>query len=197
VRLVQALMHRPTREGEALLIRNGFQSVTDLVTLARDLDDPIAETTVDSLSYEPYNPDQPVAFEKTLQATYEGSLDCPEVNGLRTIAEVIAGHQSQGKYEPANWWLVRRGGEPVGVVVQIDHLLSEEREVGYLGVIPTVRGYGIAGAIMERILRTARAARMARVILGVDARNRPALNLYSRWGFEEVDRQRVFLRLDL
>lgn len=197
VRLVQAFMHRPRAEVSALLEANGFSSVTDLVTLARDLDEPIPEVSVPSLHYEPYNPNKPQPFEETIASTYVDSFDCPEVNGLRTIAEVIAGHQAQGVYDPANWWLVRRDQHPVGVVVQVDHPLSEEREIGYIGLIPSVRGSGIAGAIMERILRQARAARLARVVLGVDARNTPAQKLYARWGFEEVDRQRVFLRLEL
>ncbi|MCI0740263.1 MAG: hypothetical protein L0Y72_14545, partial [Gemmataceae bacterium] len=38
-------------------------------------------------------------FEDILEQTYEGTLDCPELNGVRTIAEILTGHQAQGKFD--------------------------------------------------------------------------------------------------
>jgi ribosomal protein S18 acetylase RimI-like enzyme len=48
---------------------------------------------------------------------------------------------------------------------------------------------------MEKALREARAARVARLTLAVDARNRPAWNLYQKLGFEPYDQREVYLAI--
>src|SRR5438067_2423990 len=53
-------------------------------------------------------------FHKTLQFTYDGSLDCPELNGVRTIEEVVAGHIAQGQFDPDRWWLAWLENQPAG-----------------------------------------------------------------------------------
>jgi GNAT superfamily N-acetyltransferase len=198
-RIVQAMVSLPEQRRNTWLEACGFRAVTELWTLARDCAEPIPTAPLSSaerLTYEPYDPERGGAFEATLQATYTDSLDCPEVNGLRTIAEILDGHRVQGDYDPARWWLVREGAAPVSVVIQVDHPSNEERELAYLGLVPAARGRGLARAILARVLAGAAADRQERVILGVDARNQPALRLYTGMGFEEVERQRVFLRVD-
>jgi hypothetical protein len=59
-------------------------------------------------------------FHETLMRTYEGPGDCPELCGLRTADEVVAGYRAQGQFDPGNWWLAGAGGAPVGVGVQAD-----------------------------------------------------------------------------
>src|SRR5436309_500018 len=60
--------------------------------------------------------DPPAAFADTLMATYDGTLDCPELNGDRTAAEVLAGHRAAAA-DPPDWALARSGPDPVGVVL--------------------------------------------------------------------------------
>jgi ribosomal protein S18 acetylase RimI-like enzyme len=198
-RIVQAMVSLPEQRRNLWLEACGFRAVTELWTLARESDEPLPDSlqlpTV-RLTYEPYDPEQGAAFEATLQETYTDSLDCPEVNGLRSIAEILAGHRVQGEYDPSRWWLVREAAEPVGVVIQVDHPANEERELAYLGLVPAARGRGLARVILAEVLARAATDRQGRVILGVDARNEPALRLYTGVGFEEVERQRVFLRVD-
>ncbi|MGL4553097.1 MAG: GNAT family N-acetyltransferase [Gemmataceae bacterium] len=195
-RLVQALMP-PGQPGRAAhLVANGFRCVTSLVTLLHDLSfSAMLFDAGERLFCEPYDPAEPAAFHATLLRTYEGSLDCPEVSGLRTAEEVVAGHRAQGTFEPANWWLARDGGAPVGVVIQVDNPGQEEREVAYVGVVPEARRRGVGKELMLRVLTEARADGVGRVVLAVDARNAPAWRLYTLMGFEEVDRQQVFLRI--
>lgn len=144
------------------------------------------------LTYEPY---EPASFHETLLRTYEGTLDCPEVSGVRTVEEVVAGHKAQGPFDPELWWLARDAGRPAGVVIQVDSRANEEREVAYVGVVPEARRRGVGREMMLRVLLEARAAGLARAVLAVDERNAPAWRLYTLMGFEEVERQDVFLRI--
>src|SRR5262249_26485200 len=80
----------------------------------------------------------PGLFAQVLQRTYEETLDCPEVGGVRTIAEVLEGHRAQGTSGSANWWLARLGGQPAGVLVLAD--LGGEWELAYMGGGAAARG---------------------------------------------------------
>src|SRR5262249_30327881 len=110
--LTQCLLPPDEAALAAPLLRNGFVHVTDLRYLFSHLFLPATLAAVpSSLRFETYRPDRPDEFHATLERTYEGTLDCPEVNGLRTIDEVIRGHKSQGLFEPSRWWLARAGAE--------------------------------------------------------------------------------------
>jgi mycothiol synthase len=195
-RLVQALVPPGQTGRAARLPANGFRCVTSLVTLVHDLAlSGLHFATGERFRYEPYNPADPITFHQTLERTYEGTLDCPEVSGLRTVAEVIQGHKAQGPFEPENWWLARDGDQPVGLVIQVDSRSYDEREVAYVGVVPEARRRGVGRELMLRVLTEARAEGLARVLLAVDERNVPAYRLYTLLGFEEVERQQVFLRV--
>src|SRR5262249_35694537 len=142
-RLVQCLVEGEPEQRCQFLLDNGFRRVTLLINLAHTLE-PAETVAASQLTLEPYNEAHPEPFHRALASTYEGSLDCPEVSGVRTVEEVIAGHKVQGVYDPANWWLARHGGEAVGVLLQVDHLSLEEREVAYIGIVPTARRKGHA-----------------------------------------------------
>lgn len=197
-RLVQSLVGAEPERRCRFLSDNGFRRVTVLINLAYELA-PVGQASLPAsaarLALGPYDEARPEAFHRTLTRTYEGSLDCPEVTGIRTVEEVIAGHKVQGRYDPANWWLAREGGEPVGLLLQVDHPSQEEREVAYLGIVPEARRKGHARELLARAIEAARADGFSRLVLAVDERNAPAWRLYSDLGFVETGRQQVFLRL--
>ena len=85
-----------------------------LATLAVWVDGAAA---ADELAYEGYSTCDRALFERTLLRSYDGTRDCPEVNGVRTIAEIIAGHRAQGKHDPDRWWLAFAEDQPVGVLL--------------------------------------------------------------------------------
>ena len=148
---------------------------------------------METLRFRPYDPDDPSLFHQTLARTYEQTLDCPEVNGARTVEEVVQGLQAQGGYDPARWWLALQAGRPVGVLVVTEGPEGGDWEVAYMGVVPEARRSGFGRAILLHALVEAKAAGVARVTLSVDARNRPAWDLYRGLGFEPVDRRAVYL----
>jgi RimJ/RimL family protein N-acetyltransferase len=193
--LAQCLLP-PAEEGLAApLVRNGFARITTISYLehARSL----------SVSWwgppprlrcEPYNPDRPDEFHHTLALTYQDTLDCPEVNDVRTIDEVIQGHRAQGRFDPRRWLLARAGTEPVGVLLLVEQADGHETwEVAYMGVVPAARRRGLGRELLLRGLREARLGGARRVMLCVDDRNRPAWELYRGAGFAPYDQRVVLL----
>lgn len=176
------------------LERNGLAHVTDLWYMRHDLDIPVrCLDTPARLAFRPYDPDHPSLFHQTLQRTYEQTRDCPEVNGVRTIEEVIEGHRNQGTYDPDCWWLASEAGRPVGVVIVTELPERADWEVAYMGVVPEARRQGFGREILLKALIEARAAEVPRLTLSVDSRNQPAWNLYRGLGFEPFDRRAVYL----
>jgi mycothiol synthase len=181
-------------QAEALL-RNGFVHLTHLWYLRHNLE--VSVTLLDTpvrLDYQTYA-DNPELFHQVLLRSYVGTLDCPEINDLRSVAEIVAGHQAQGRFDPRRWWLALAGNSTVGVALVSEMSESGDWDVAYLGVVPEVRRRGHAREMMLKVLFEARGAGVARVSLCVDGRNEPAWNLYRSLGFEPYDRREVLLAI--
>jgi ribosomal protein S18 acetylase RimI-like enzyme len=129
-------------------------------------------------------------FARTIGRTYEGSLDCPGMAGLRTAQDALATHRATGVFRARAWNLAMEGGEAVGVVLV--NVLEGRGDLVYLGVVPEARGRGIGRALAAQAIRDT--ARMGLVALGVavDTQNGPAWRLYAGAGFKEVRRRLVF-----
>lgn len=194
-RLVQCLLADPEAALAAALLRNGFRHITGLSYLQHDLClDPALLATPVRLAFDCYDPSAPQEFRRALSGSYEQTLDCPEVNGVRTVEEVLRGHQAQGRHDPARWWLARHHGAAVGVLLAVEPSPGEW-EVAYMGLVPAARGRGFGREMLLHALCEARAAGAARVILSVDDRNAPARRLYERVGFEPYDHRLVLLSI--
>jgi hypothetical protein len=166
VKLAQALVPAVEADLGPALERNGFQHITKLLFQRRWLDDLSPADWVIPASLTFQSSDRARAlFVTTLQRTYVGTLDCPEVDGVRTIDEVMAGYQAQEGHDPARWWLVLSGGAPVGVLLANASREEPAWEVVYL------------------------------VTLSVDSRNAPALRLYRKLGFDIWDEREIFLAI--
>ncbi len=195
-KLGQALLGQDEKPFAAPLERNGFRHVTGLWYLRHDLDLPRdLLDQQDRLEYRPYPQCDPALFGHTLERTYEGTLDCPEVTGVRTLAEVLEGHRAQGVHDPAWWWLALDGGQPVGVLLLTRMPEWDAWDVAYVGIVPEARRRGWGHELMRKALVSARTTEVSRVTLSVDARNRPAWELYTRLGFEPYDRREVYLAI--
>jgi len=174
------------------LLRNGFTAVTRLWYMRHGLNLPVNCLHVPSrLDYQTCDDD--ALFGQTLLRTYEGTRDCPEVNGVRGIDEVLEGHRAQGAFDPERWWLVREAGQPVGVLMITEIPESGDWEVSYMGVAPEARRRGFGREMLLYALCEARAAEAPAVTLSVDVRNQPAWNLYRSMGFEPYDQRVVYL----
>lgn len=120
-----------------------------------------------------------------LDRTYEDTLDCPELCGLREIADVLASHRATGVYDPARWWVVRLDGRPEGCVLMSHCPEQGALELVYIGLSPRLRGGGLGRTLLERAIEANAGCGAARVTCAVDRRNAPALKVYGALGFSE------------
>jgi mycothiol synthase len=195
-KLTQALLTPEENHLAAPLVRNGFTHITSLWYLRHRLHlDAAFQTSevVGSLTYRAYPTVPPNVFEQTLGRTYVGTLDCPEVNDVRTLEEVMAGHRASPLHDPERWWLAFDGETPVGVLLATASAETRGWDLAYVGVVPEARGQGFGGQLVRKMLLEARAAGAECVTLSVDSRNRPAWKLYVALGFEADDRREVYL----
>jgi mycothiol synthase len=195
VKVCQSFAPETERPDMAPLERAGFRRVTSVVHLRREIDpgrDPF-DPRASPLTIEPFAPEAEAEFTAALLATHDGSLDCPELTGTRTPAELLDAFRGSLTMKPPWWFLVRRTGEPVGVVLFEAGTEPGVLELSYLGLAPAARGRGWAGWLVRFAAGLAARDGNRALTLSVDARNGPALRLYHGHGFREYDRRDVYL----
>ena len=195
-RLAQCLLAPEETSLAAPLLRNGFRHVTALWYLRHERELPPSWLgTPSRLTLQTYEEADHDLFHATLWRTYEGTLDCPEVAGARTLEDVLTGHKAQGAFDPSLWWLGRAGADPVGVLLVAATAEPPVWEVAYVGVVPEARRQGFGRELLLRALLEARAAAVPELFLTVDGRNHAAWALYRSLGFTPFDKREVFLAL--
>lgn len=172
----------------------GFGQVAELLYMQRPLRQDHRPQPSTRLELHPYRPEIDPLFRETILATYEQSLDCPALNGLRSIDDIMAGHHATGEFDPNLWTLLVHSGKPVGVTLLSCQRFAETVELVYFGLVPAARGRGLGNAAMRAVLQQAAQTGMARLSLAVDTANAPAIRLYSRHGLSPVGRKMAFLR---
>jgi ribosomal protein S18 acetylase RimI-like enzyme len=145
------------------------------------------------LQFVPFSPDLEKQFHQIVVQTYSDSLDCPELDGMRPVEEVLEGYRGAGEFREAHWSLVRQAGNFVGCVFLGYFPFSKSAALQYMGVIPSHRRRGIARELVRHALQVANESGASRMSLAVDSRNAPAWRLYEELGFEETGRRSVFI----
>src|SRR5438132_6920023 len=168
--------------------RNGFTHITRLWYLKHGLgfSAALVEPAMDLRTCD-YTQCDKQLFHKTLLATYEGTKDCPEVNGVRSLDDIIAGHQAQGLHDPRRWWLAFKQDQAVGVLILTELPEWQGWDVSYLGVVPQARRHGVGRDLTSMAIREAQTAGTSQLTLSVDQRNQPAWRLYRGLGFDIFD----------
>ena len=174
----------------------GFQHLADLLYLSCEAARfPLAAPEPLEVEFEPSRRRNHGPLLNLIERTYEGTLDCTALNGTHDVDDVVNGYQSTGDFRPENWLFVRTAGADVGVLLLADH--SEAQELG-----TDVYGFG-AGSSRARMgqanyavcaVADARQGRIERILVAVDASNRPAAAAYRQTGFEMWERRAVYLR---
>lgn len=134
------------------------------------------------------------ALENLVAATYEGSLDCPMLNGKRTVSDVLEGYRAEGQGDDSLWQVLREGERPVGCLFMADHPETDSIELLYLGVRPEERGRGLGAQVVQQAIALGRDRGRTVLALSADANNRPAGEIYRSLGFRRLDRREVFLK---
>src|ERR1051326_5794512 len=186
IQLAQVLADPGDESVIALYSSVGFTRLADLLYLGRDLrrveEPPIAP----GLHWENYGPARHQLFTETIVRTYEGSLDCPSLNGMRDIQDVMAGHKAVGQFDPKLWVVMCEGDRPLGVSLLNRSPHSEQVELVYFGLVPEARGHGLADVLMRHALCASLQANCKQITLAVDSDNAPAVKLYRRHGLKEI-----------
>jgi mycothiol synthase len=195
-KLAQALLAPDEVNFAQPLTRNAFQPITTLWYMRRKLDQwtGLPESKAE-LTYQTYSTCDPVIFHQTLLRTYEDTKDCPEVNGVRTLDDVITGHKAQGRHSPDHWWLAWAEGRPVAVLLIAEVVEWQGWDLAYIGVVPEARRRGFGKELTIKALWEACQAQQTQLTLSVDSRNQPAVSLYRKLGFEPYDQRQVYLAI--
>lgn len=132
-------------------------------------------------------------FARIVEDTYIGSLDVPELNGIRSTHNTIEGYASCVRENHLPWWVVMNAGEPVGCLLLCPHQ-SELVELVYLGLVAHARGKGLGVRILEFVEHWASERGATRVVAAVDQRNTHALQIYEKAGYVEFSRANAWIK---
>jgi ribosomal protein S18 acetylase RimI-like enzyme len=169
--------------------------ITELVYLERTTRVPlVVRPGVPPLDWAGFGPATEADFRAALQATYSGSLDMPELEGIRSLDDVMASHRVGGRFIAERWQVGHVPGEPASAAVLLLSAIPDREawEVAYLGLAPAARGRGLGRAALAHALAMA-APHVPRLELAVDIRNHPATRLYRAAGFTPFDQRAVHL----
>jgi ribosomal protein S18 acetylase RimI-like enzyme len=120
---------------------------------------------------------------RILEATYEGSRDCPRFSNYRTVADVVESYRAAGQFQIENWYLLIRNQEPLGCLLLANYEDSSLVEITYMGIIPRVRGSGLGRVLLSKACARSRELGAKQLVLAVDRENHPAKRLYKAFGF--------------
>ena len=122
----------------------GFHELAELVYLQKS----VARRTLvlpslpSGLTLQSYSPLTHPLFANAIQQSYQQSLDCPALNGLREMDDVIAGHQATGDHDPKLWSVLCRDNHPIATLLLAQLPQGTALELVYLGLAPKARWPG-------------------------------------------------------
>lgn len=195
VALAQLLSNPSAPPNLNLLAAGGFRELAKLAYLTLDKDFFPQVKPPGVVEFEPHASESPDRLGNLLLQTYQDTLDCPQLNGIREPAEIIEGYAAQGTFSSDRWFFAQIEGEDVGALILTQHADGESWELIYMGVTPTGRGQGLGWQILQYALWQAYCGDAQRLVLAVDESNKHALAHYRKAGFTIFDRRTVFARL--
>ncbi len=196
-RLAQALLDPADTDTAAAYADCAFVPVAELQYLQRAIRKSVpVPPTPTGVRLVRYSPEAHAGFAAAILASYRDSLDCPPLNGVRDIEDVVAGHRSSGEFDPADWFLLTDlTAAPLGVLLLARTSDGEGMELVYLGLAPAARGRRLGDYLMRLAVARSAARKTKHLSLAVDAQNVPALALYHRHGMAEIATKRALMRV--
>lgn len=200
--LAQALL-LPNEEGARRAFESGgFRFLAELLYLRRKTPGPDSEEGAapeeidwpEGVSVANWRPGEEAELKTALRRSYEQTLDCPDLCGMRTLDDVLDSHRSTGVLDPSLWWIVRLEGEPEGALLLSRCPDQGSVELVYLGLSPALRGKGLGRAMLRMGLGRLSRVPEQHVTCAVDARNTPALRLYRSFGFADIGKRIALVR---
>lgn len=195
-RVVHALLEgRADPCDVACLERIGFVRLAELYYLVAELKDFPSSDPSGPLTFEPCTPEKLERLCAVVETTYRETLDCPDLDGIRTANEVLEGYGGRDGQCPPHWFFVRHQDRDVGCLLLADYPEHGNCELTYMGLGPSARGSGWGRLVTRYAQWVTRSLGRDRVVLAVDSANQPARNMYAAAGFRGWDRRQVFMRV--
>jgi mycothiol synthase len=193
--MMQVFLSAPAAETVRILKHVGFRHIADLRYMTAESSRFPLAAPPGGLEYVAYNGTQRGRLLELVARTYEGTLDCRELDGVRDLDHVINGYQGTGAFRPENWLFVRKDGRDVGVLLLADHPKGRHWELMYMALVPDARGRGWGRQIARYAQWLGRGANIERIVVACDAANWPAIAMYRDSGFELWDERAVYVRV--
>src|SRR5262249_11638790 len=86
--------------------------------------------------------EQLTRLAQIVQRTYVDTLDCPTIQGLRNVDDVLSTYKSVGIFDASRWFFVQHDNADVGCLLLADHPHHQNCELVYMGIVPEARGHG-------------------------------------------------------
>lgn len=173
----------------------GFTPLAELYYLLAETRDFPTEPPEGPLTFELYSPEKHDRLCAVVDKTYESTLDCPGLDGLRSAGEVLEGYATSPGTCPSHWFLIRHQDRDVGCLLLADYEEHGNCELTYMGLIPSARGSGWGLHVTRYAQWIARSLGRGRIVLAVDSTNQPARDMYASAGFRGWDRRHVYMRV--
>lgn len=197
--LAQALLEPEETDAMDALASAGFMRLGDLAYLRRPIPRSGGGTSVRwpagvSLRRMTDTPGDMALLSRALDRSYEHTLDCPELCGLRDVDDVLESHRSVGDFDPGMWWLILADGQAEGCMLLSVCPEQSSVELVYLGLSPALRGKGLGGQLLMLGVQSLTGRGEKNLTCAVDTRNTPAMSLYRRCGFHKFATRVPFVR---
>jgi ribosomal protein S18 acetylase RimI-like enzyme len=195
--LAQVLSDPADERDQAAFRAGGFHDLARLSYLERPLSLrrlPETPEWPDGVRVEPYEESRRGELLAILDASYEQTLDCPGLRGLRRTEDILTGHMATGLFDAPLWTLLYVDDEPAGALLLNPAAQGRSVELVYLGLAPIARRRGLGTALLRHGLHLLRPRREKTLMLAVDDNNTPALRLYHAEGFGRVLRRVALIR---
>ena len=195
VRLAHALLESAIDEDDALLRGGGYDPVAELLYLTSREEAFPRSPPSGPLEFEPYRSANHDRLARAVEATYHETLDCPTLDGIRDVEDVLAGYRATGEFAADRWLIVRHQARDVGCLLLADHPEHDNVELVYMGLEVRARGHGWGIHVARHAQWLTRQAGRPRLALAVDAANSPAVAAYRAVGFELFERRKAYLKV--
>jgi ribosomal protein S18 acetylase RimI-like enzyme len=192
--LIQAVLPLHDLVSPMRLTTSGYTHLADLIYMTTGAEHLCCDEPPTALTFIPYALDDPERLKSLIQRTYERTLDCQNLEGVRSLEDVLIGYRHTGIYRP-QWWIIAQDGQAdVGCLLLADYPAHDQCELMYVGVVPEARGRRWGFQLVQYAQWLAGSAGRRRMVLAVDDVNLPAKAMYEQAGFEPWDRRSVYVR---
>lgn len=192
--IVQVILERDSSL-EATLTDAAFQPLARLTYMEYDVGSAAPGQSPPDVTWLLYSQDTHAQFAAVIEASYEGSRDCPRLTGVRGIEEIIEAHKAAGLFQPKTWLLLLEGGQPAGVLLLNATPYRSAMEVVYMGIVPKWRGRGLGRTLIDRAVAEAQYRDIETLMLAVDDANTPARRIYESIGFTATTQRDAWIHV--